>query len=121
MNLQYVKKNSKNYSRFPEKAAFSIVIMSYTLWNCKSSKNHSLRVFSRTFSSKSASQVVVGFCTDSVANTISCCSLGNKFYISRLLRIKKVRDEDMHRNFTCMLQADESTQTRVVKLKKGMA
>ncbi|XP_066195997.1 interleukin-18 receptor 1 [Sylvia atricapilla] len=44
---------------------------------------------------------------------------GNKFYITRLLRIKKVKEEDMHYNFTCMLQADESTQTRIVKLKKG--
>ncbi|NXS34401.1 IL18R protein, partial [Pomatostomus ruficeps] len=35
------------------------------------------------------------------------------------LRIKKVRDEDMHHNFTCMLQADESTQIKIVKLKKG--
>lgn len=57
----------------------------------------------------------------SVANTIPCYRLGNKFYITRLLRIKKVRDEDMHHNFTCMLQADESTQIKIVKLKKGMA
>ncbi|NWX26173.1 IL18R protein, partial [Notiomystis cincta] len=42
-----------------------------------------------------------------------------KFYVTRLLRIKKVRDEDMHHNFTCMLQADESTQIKIVKLKKG--
>ncbi|NWS03781.1 IL18R protein, partial [Motacilla alba] len=42
-----------------------------------------------------------------------------KFYITRLLRIKKVRDEDMRHNFTCMLQADESTQIKIVKLKKG--
>ncbi|XP_054127844.1 interleukin-18 receptor accessory protein [Melozone crissalis] len=45
--------------------------------------------------------------------------LGNKFYITRLLRIKKVRDEDMHHNFTCRLQADETTQMKIVKLKKG--
>ncbi|XP_037995120.1 interleukin-18 receptor 1 [Motacilla alba alba] len=45
--------------------------------------------------------------------------LGNKFYITRLLRIKKVRDEDVRHNFTCMLQADESTQIKIVKLKKG--
>ncbi|XP_009571265.1 PREDICTED: interleukin-18 receptor 1 [Fulmarus glacialis] len=45
--------------------------------------------------------------------------LGNKFYVTRLLRIKKVTDEDMHHNFTCMLQADERTQTKIVKLKKG--
>ncbi|NWV72484.1 IL18R protein, partial [Malurus elegans] len=44
-----------------------------------------------------------------------------KFYVTRLLRIKKVRDEDMHSNFTCMLQADESTQIKIVKLKKGKA
>ncbi|NXK33221.1 IL18R protein, partial [Piprites chloris] len=42
-----------------------------------------------------------------------------KFYVTRLLRIKKVTDEDMHHNFTCMLQADESTQIKIVKLKKG--
>ncbi|XP_009488829.2 interleukin-18 receptor 1 [Pelecanus crispus] len=45
--------------------------------------------------------------------------LGNKFYITRLLRIKKVTDEDMRHNFTCMLQADERTQIKIVKLKKG--
>ncbi|NXJ09285.1 IL18R protein, partial [Odontophorus gujanensis] len=45
--------------------------------------------------------------------------LGNKFYITRLLRIKKVRDEDLHHNFTCKLQADEITHIKVVKLKKG--
>ncbi|NXF79066.1 IL18R protein, partial [Sclerurus mexicanus] len=42
-----------------------------------------------------------------------------KFYITRLLRIKRVTDEDMDHNFTCMLQADEITQIRIVKLKKG--
>ncbi|KFV59863.1 Interleukin-18 receptor 1, partial [Gavia stellata] len=45
--------------------------------------------------------------------------LGNKFYVTRLLRIKKVTDEDMHHNFTCMLQADERTQIKIVKLKTG--
>ncbi|XP_005504718.2 interleukin-18 receptor 1 isoform X1 [Columba livia] len=45
--------------------------------------------------------------------------LGNKFYVTRLLRIKKVTDEDMHHNFTCMLQADDRTQIKIVKLKKG--
>ncbi|KAM6420422.1 interleukin-18 receptor 1-like isoform 3-T4 [Pluvialis apricaria] len=45
--------------------------------------------------------------------------LGNKFYVTRLLQIKKVTDEDMHHNFTCMLQADERTRTKIVKLKKG--
>ncbi|XP_050770172.1 interleukin-18 receptor 1 [Gymnogyps californianus] len=45
--------------------------------------------------------------------------LGNKFYVTRLLRIKKVTDKDMHHNFTCMLQADERTQIKIVKLKKG--
>ncbi|KAM6288472.1 interleukin-18 receptor 1 [Spheniscus humboldti] len=45
--------------------------------------------------------------------------LGNKFYITRLLRIRKVTDEDMHHNFTCMLQADERTQIKIIKLKKG--
>ncbi|XP_032906999.1 interleukin-18 receptor 1-like isoform X2 [Catharus ustulatus] len=65
-------------------------------------------------------------CTDIPENEPSICEeelkklqLGNKFYITRLLRIKKVRDEDMHHNFTCMLQADESTQMKIVKLKKG--
>ncbi|NXJ75539.1 IL18R protein, partial [Trogon melanurus] len=42
-----------------------------------------------------------------------------KFYVTRLLRIRKVTDEDMHHNFTCMLQTDERTQTKIVKLKKG--
>ncbi|NXL44449.1 IL18R protein, partial [Podilymbus podiceps] len=42
-----------------------------------------------------------------------------KFYLTRLLRIKKVTDEDMHYNFTCMLQVDERTQIKIVKLKKG--
>ncbi|NXY42552.1 IL18R protein, partial [Ceuthmochares aereus] len=42
-----------------------------------------------------------------------------KFYVTRLLRIRKVKDEDMHHNFTCMLQADERTQIKIVKLKKG--
>ncbi|NXW88313.1 IL18R protein, partial [Alopecoenas beccarii] len=42
-----------------------------------------------------------------------------KFYVTRLLRIKKVTDEDMHHNFTCMLQADDRTQIKIVKLKKG--
>ncbi|XP_054243270.1 interleukin-18 receptor 1 [Indicator indicator] len=45
--------------------------------------------------------------------------LGNKVYVTRLLRIKKVTDEDMNRNFTCMFQMDEQTQTKIVKLKKG--
>ncbi|NWH56211.1 IL18R protein, partial [Geococcyx californianus] len=45
--------------------------------------------------------------------------LGNKFYVTRLLWIKKVTDEDLHHNFTCMLQADETTQVKIVKLKKG--
>ncbi|NXE80443.1 IL18R protein, partial [Cochlearius cochlearius] len=42
-----------------------------------------------------------------------------KFYVTRLLWIKKVTDEDMHHNFTCMLQADERTQIKTVTLKKG--
>ncbi|NWX19999.1 IL18R protein, partial [Aegotheles bennettii] len=42
-----------------------------------------------------------------------------KFYVTRLLRIKKVTEEDMHHNFTCVLQADERTQIKIVKLKKG--
>ncbi|NXE29402.1 IL18R protein, partial [Ardeotis kori] len=42
-----------------------------------------------------------------------------KFYATRLLRIKKVTDEYMHHNFTCMLQVDERTQIKTVKLKKG--
>ncbi|KAM7065916.1 interleukin-18 receptor 1-like isoform 2-T2 [Acridotheres tristis] len=65
-------------------------------------------------------------CTGIPENEPSICEeelkklqLGNKFYITRLLRIKKVRDEDMHHNFTCMLQADESTRIKIVKLKKG--
>ncbi|XP_042724457.1 interleukin-18 receptor 1 [Lagopus leucura] len=45
--------------------------------------------------------------------------LGNKFYITRLLRIKKVREEDLNHNFTCTLQADEIMHIKVVKLKKG--
>ncbi|XP_074948525.1 interleukin-18 receptor 1 [Phalacrocorax aristotelis] len=47
--------------------------------------------------------------------------MGNKFYVTRLLRIKKVTDKDMQHNFTCMLQADERTQIKIVKLKKGNA
>ncbi|XP_005516610.1 PREDICTED: interleukin-18 receptor 1 [Pseudopodoces humilis] len=65
-------------------------------------------------------------CTGIPENEPSICEeelkklqLGNKFYITRLLRIKKIREKDMHHNFTCMLQADESTQIRIVKLKKG--
>ncbi|KFQ89391.1 Interleukin-18 receptor 1, partial [Phoenicopterus ruber ruber] len=65
-------------------------------------------------------------CTGIPENESSICEeefkklqLGNKFYITRLLRIKKVTDEDMHHNFTCMLQADERTQIKIVKLKKG--
>ncbi|XP_058683304.1 interleukin-18 receptor 1 [Poecile atricapillus] len=65
-------------------------------------------------------------CTGIPENEPSICEeelkklqLGNKFYVTRLLRIKKIREEDMHHNFTCMLQADESTQIRIVKLKKG--
>ncbi|XP_027573961.1 interleukin-18 receptor 1 isoform X1 [Pipra filicauda] len=65
-------------------------------------------------------------CTGIPENEPSICEeefkklqLGNKFYVTRLLRIKKVTDEDMHHNFTCMLQADESTQIKIVKLKKG--
>ncbi|NXF98354.1 IL18R protein, partial [Eubucco bourcierii] len=42
-----------------------------------------------------------------------------KVYVTRLLQIKKVTDEDMHRNFTCMFQTDEKTQIKIVKLKKG--
>ncbi|NXX57756.1 IL18R protein, partial [Scopus umbretta] len=42
-----------------------------------------------------------------------------KFYITRLLRIKKVTDEDMRHNFTCIFQADERTQIKIMKLKKG--
>ncbi|NWJ07744.1 IL18R protein, partial [Crypturellus undulatus] len=42
-----------------------------------------------------------------------------KFYVTRLLRIKKVAEEDMHHNFTCMLQTNEGTRIKIVKLKKG--
>ncbi|NXX90903.1 IL18R protein, partial [Centropus bengalensis] len=42
-----------------------------------------------------------------------------KFYVTRLLWIRRVTDEDMHHNFTCMFQADERTKTKIVKLKKG--
>ncbi|XP_063999682.1 interleukin-18 receptor 1 isoform X2 [Pogoniulus pusillus] len=45
--------------------------------------------------------------------------LGNKVYVTRLLRIKNVRDEDMHHNFTCIFQMDEKPQIKIVKLKKG--
>ncbi|XP_025897665.1 interleukin-18 receptor 1 [Nothoprocta perdicaria] len=45
--------------------------------------------------------------------------IGNKFYVTRLLRIKKVAEEDMHHNFTCMLQTNEGTRIKTVKLKKG--
>ncbi|XP_010176984.1 PREDICTED: interleukin-18 receptor 1 [Mesitornis unicolor] len=65
-------------------------------------------------------------CTGILENEPSICEeefkklqLGNKFYATRLLRIKKVTDEDMHHNFTCMLQVDERTQIKIVKLKKG--
>ncbi|XP_010574011.1 interleukin-18 receptor 1 [Haliaeetus albicilla] len=65
-------------------------------------------------------------CTGIPENEPSICEeelkklkLGNKFYVTTLLWIKKVTDEDMHRNFTCMLQADERTQMKIVKLKKG--
>ncbi|XP_009984237.1 PREDICTED: interleukin-18 receptor 1 [Tauraco erythrolophus] len=65
-------------------------------------------------------------CTGIPENEPSICEeefkklqLGNKFYVTRLLRIKKVTDEDMLHNFTCMLQADERTQIKIVKLKKG--
>ncbi|KFP25179.1 Interleukin-18 receptor 1, partial [Colius striatus] len=65
-------------------------------------------------------------CTGILENDPSICEeefnklqLGNKFYVTRLLRIKKVTDEDMHHNFTCMLQANERTQIKVVKLKNG--
>ncbi|XP_010176449.1 interleukin-18 receptor 1, partial [Antrostomus carolinensis] len=65
-------------------------------------------------------------CTGIPENEPSICEeelkklqLGNKFYVTRLLRIKKVTDQDMHHNFTCMLQTDERTQIKVVKLKKG--
>ncbi|XP_035172158.1 interleukin-18 receptor 1 [Oxyura jamaicensis] len=65
-------------------------------------------------------------CSDIPKNDLSICEeelkklhLGNKFYVTRLLRIKKVRDEDLHHNFTCKLQADEAMQIKIVKLKKG--
>ncbi|XP_074715205.1 interleukin-18 receptor 1 [Strix uralensis] len=65
-------------------------------------------------------------CTGIPKNEPSICEeefkklqLGNKFYITRLLRIKKVTDEDMRHNFTCMLQTDERTLMKIVKLKKG--
>ncbi|XP_009871621.1 PREDICTED: interleukin-18 receptor 1, partial [Apaloderma vittatum] len=65
-------------------------------------------------------------CTDIPEDEPSICEeefkklqLGNKFYVTRLLRIKKVTDEDMHHNFTCVLQTDERTQIKIVKLKKG--
>ncbi|KAM6316588.1 interleukin-18 receptor 1 [Aegotheles albertisi] len=65
-------------------------------------------------------------CTSIPENEPSICEeelkklqLGNKFYVTRLLRIKKVTEEDMHHNFTCVLQADERTQIKIVKLKKG--
>ncbi|XP_009077805.1 PREDICTED: interleukin-18 receptor 1, partial [Acanthisitta chloris] len=65
-------------------------------------------------------------CTGIPENEPSICEeefkklqLGDKFYVTRLLRIKKVTEEDMHHNFTCMLQADERTQIKRVKLKKG--
>ncbi|KFV76602.1 Interleukin-18 receptor 1, partial [Struthio camelus australis] len=45
--------------------------------------------------------------------------IGDKFYVTSLLWIKKVTDEDLHRNFTCMLQADEGMRIKIVKLKKG--
>ncbi|KGL84770.1 Interleukin-18 receptor 1, partial [Tinamus guttatus] len=45
--------------------------------------------------------------------------IGNKFYVTRLLRIKKVAEEDMHHNFTCMLQTNEGMRIKIVKLKKG--
>ncbi|KAM9264821.1 interleukin-18 receptor 1 [Cariama cristata] len=65
-------------------------------------------------------------CTRIPENEPSICEeefkklqLGNKFYVTSLLRIKKVTDEDMHHNFTCVLQANERTQIKIVKLKKG--
>eukprot|EP00075_Anas_platyrhynchos_P004079 XP_012949277.2 interleukin-18 receptor 1 [Anas platyrhynchos] len=67
-------------------------------------------------------------CSDIPKNDPSICEeelkklhLGNKFYVTRLLRIKKVRDEDLHHNFTCKLQADEATKIKIVKLKKENA
>lgn len=53
-------------------------------------------------------------------NIIPSCRLGNKVYVTRLLRIKNVRDEDMHHNFTCIFQTGEKPQIKIVKLKKGM-
>ncbi|KAM8819806.1 LOW QUALITY PROTEIN: interleukin-18 receptor 1 [Eudromia elegans] len=47
--------------------------------------------------------------------------VGNKFYVTRLLRIKKVTEEDMHREFTCILQTNEGMRIKTVKLKKGNA
>ncbi|NXA40433.1 IL18R protein, partial [Eudromia elegans] len=44
-----------------------------------------------------------------------------KFYVTRLLRIKKVTEEDMHREFTCILQTNEGMRIKTVKLKKGNA
>ncbi|XP_010113598.1 PREDICTED: interleukin-18 receptor 1, partial [Chlamydotis macqueenii] len=74
-------------------------------------------LFNQTFPEK---------CSDIPKNEPSICEeefkelrLGNKFYATRLLRIKKVTDEYMHHNFTCMLQVDERTQIKTVKLKKG--
>ncbi|KAM9388306.1 interleukin-18 receptor 1 [Phaethornis superciliosus] len=65
-------------------------------------------------------------CTGIPENEPSICEeelktlqLGNKFYVTRLMQIKKVTNEDMHHNFTCVLQADERTQIKIVKLKKG--
>ncbi|KFP04164.1 Interleukin-18 receptor 1, partial [Calypte anna] len=65
-------------------------------------------------------------CTGIPENEPSICEeelktlqLGNKFYVTRLLQIKKVTNEDMHHNFTCVLQADERTQIKIVKLKKA--
>ncbi|KFO91147.1 Interleukin-18 receptor 1, partial [Buceros rhinoceros silvestris] len=65
-------------------------------------------------------------CTDIPEKEPSICEeefkklqLGNKFYVTRLLRIKKVTAKDMDHNFTCMFQTDERTQIKKVKLKKG--
>ncbi|NWU98953.1 IL18R protein, partial [Upupa epops] len=44
-----------------------------------------------------------------------------KFYATRLLRVKKVTEEDVHRDFTCMLQTDDGSRMKRVKLKKGNA
>ncbi|KAM9205125.1 interleukin-18 receptor 1 [Mergus octosetaceus] len=64
-------------------------------------------------------------CSDIPKNDPSICEeelkklhLGNKFYVTRLLRIKKVRDEDLRHNFTCKFQADEAMKIKIVKLKK---